>query len=72
MGDEFTKERLAGMTKKKGANELTLQCKRRANWIKRLQNNMHKGTKLTKLKRQRLIQWAMDARLKDDRGLDIF
>ena len=72
MGDDFTKERLTGMTKKKGTNELTLHCKRRANWIKHLEKNMHKGAKLSRLEKKRLIQWAIDARLKDDHGLDIF
>ena len=72
MGDDFTKDRLTGMTKKKGTNELTLHCKRRANWIKHLERNMHKGADLDAFGKERLIQWALYARLKDDHGLDTF
>ena len=72
MGDDFTKERLTGMTKKKGTNELTLHCKRRANWIKHLEKNIHKGADLDAFGKERLIQWALYARLKDDHGVDTF
>ena len=72
MGDDFTKERLTRMAKKKGTNELTMHCKRRANWIKHLEKKMHKGANLDEVEKQRLINWATHTRMEDDHGHDKF
>ena len=72
MGEHFTLDRLTDMTKKKGSDELTERCKRRANWITHLENNVHGVSHLSKLKKKRLIQWAAVARLDDFHGMEFF
>ena len=49
----FTLDRLTEMTKKKGTGELTVHCKRRANWIKHLEKNVHGGADLDPLEKER-------------------
>ena len=63
---DFTLDRLTEMTKKKGTSELTVHCKRRTNWIKHLENNMHGGADLDPLKKDSLIKWAMYTRVESD------
>ena len=60
------------MTKKQGTNELIDKCKRRGNWIKHLENNVHEGADLSPLEKERIISWAIDARLDEDHGLETF
>ena len=69
---KFTLDGLKKMTKKQGTNELIDKCKRRGNWIKHLEKNVHEGAELSKLEKKRLIQWAIDARLDEDHGLETF
>ena len=68
----FTLDRVTEMTKKQGTNELTVHCKRRANWIKYLESNVHGGADLNPLEKERLIKWAMYARLENEYGMDAF
>ena len=60
------------MTRKKGTNELTEHCKRRANWINHLEKNLHRGADLDDAEKQKIIQWAIHARMEDDHGIDTF
>ena len=69
---DFTLDRLTEMTKKKGTSELTVHCKRRANWIKHLEKNVHGGADLDPLEKERIIRWATYARMDEDYGLDTF
>ena len=72
MGSNFTRDRLTYMTRKKGTNELTEHCKRRANWINHLHRNIHGGANLDAFGKERLIQWALYARIDDEYGLETF
>ena len=69
---DFTLDRLTEMTKKEGTSELTVHCKRRANWIENLEKNVHGGADLNPLEKERIIRWATYAKMDEDYGLDTF